>query len=71
MPNEIEKYRVTNLKATKDTFESIFNEWYMVKSGTITDKALQRFHVNFYNLSETLQKKPIKEIRTGDLNKVM
>jgi hypothetical protein len=32
---------------------------------------LQRFHVNFYNLPETLQKKPIKEIRTGDLNKVM
>ena len=71
MPNEIEKYRVANLKANKDTFESIFNEWYMVKSGTITDKALQRFHVNFYNLPETLQKKPIKDVRTGDLNKVM
>lgn len=71
MPNEIEKYRVTNLKANKDTFESIFNEWYMIKSGTITDKALQRFHANFYNLPESLQKKPLKEVRTGDLNKVM
>ena len=71
MPNEIEKYRVTNLKANKDTFESIFNEWYMIKSGTITDKALQRFHVNFYNLPESRQKKPLKEVRTGDLNKVM
>ena len=71
MPSEIEKYRVTNLKANKDTFESIFNEWYMVKSGTITDKALQRFHVNFYNLPETLRRKHIKEVKTGDLNKIM
>ena len=70
-PDEIEKYRVDKLKTKKDTFEEIFDEWYMVKEGTITDKALQRFHVNFYNLPETLQKKPIKEVRTGDLNKVM
>ena len=70
-PDQIEKYRVANLKASNDTFESIFNEWYMVKSGTITDKALQRFHVNFYNLPESLRKKHIKDVRTGDLNKIM
>ncbi len=71
MPNEIEKYRVQKFKTGKDTFEEIFDEWYIVKTGTIGDIELRKYHTNFYSLPNDLRSKPIKNIRTSDLDKVM
>lgn len=70
MPNEIEKYRVLNIKQ-KDTLEEIFDEWYMVKEGSITDKALQTYNSKFQKLPEQLRKNSISKIRTSDLMQIM
>ncbi len=70
MPNEIEKYRVVNIKQ-KDSLEEIFDEWYMVKEGTITDKALQTYNSKFQKLPEKLRKTGISKIRTNDLMQIM
>ena len=70
-PSEIEKYRVDKLKTKKDTFEEIFDEWYMVKEGTITDKALKTYNTNFEELPEKIRKMPIAKIRTSDLITIM
>jgi len=69
--NEIDKYRLTISKSTKDAFESIFEEWHQVKKGTISEKEVKRFKVNFDNLPEDLRKMSIKEIRTADLDAIM
>lgn len=68
---EIEKYRIKTHKDNKNLFRNIFEEWHQYKKGTILDKELKRFHVNFYNLPEELQNKPIFEIKTIDLDKIM
>ena len=70
MPNEIEKYRVVNMKQ-KDSLEEIFDEWYMVKEGTITDKALQTYNSKFQKLPEKLKKTNVSKIRTSDLMQIM
>ena len=59
-PEEIEKYRVQKIKTGQDTFEEIFDEWYMVKEGTITDKALKTYNTNFEELPEKIRKTPIE-----------
>ncbi len=71
VPGEIEKYRVKKLKTGRDLLEEVFDEWYMVKKGTITEKELKRFYVNFMGLPETLRPKPIATIRAGDIDKVL
>ena len=70
-PEEIEKYRVQKIKTGQDTFEEIFDEWYMVKEGTITDKALRTYNTNFEELPEKIRKTPIRKIRTSDLVEIM
>lgn len=70
-PDEIEKYRVQKIKTGQDTFEEIFDEWYMVKEGTITDKALKTYNTNFEDLPEKIKKTPIRKIRTSDLVSIM
>ena len=70
-PEEIEKYRVQKIKTGQDTFEDIFDEWYMVKEGTITDKALRTYNTNFEELPEKIRKMPIRKIRTSDLVEIM
>ena len=70
-PEEIEKYRVQKIKTGQDTFEEIFDEWYMVKEGTITDKALKTYNTNFEELPEKIRKTPIRKIRTSDLVEIM
>ncbi len=71
VPSEIEKYRVQKCKTGINLLEEVFNEWYQYKKGTITEKELKRFYVNFYALPENLRKKPIAAVRTGDIDKVM
>lgn len=70
-PEEIEKYRVQKIKTGQDTLEEIFDEWYMVKEGTITDKALRTYNTNFEELPEKIRKTPIRKIRTSDLVEIM
>ena len=70
MPNEIDKYRVENMKQ-KDSLEEIFNEWYTVKEGSITGKALQMYKGKFQKLPVELRKTGISKIRTSDLMQVM
>ena len=64
-------YRIKTHKDNKNLFRNIFEEWHQYKKGTILDKELKRFHVNFYNLPKELQSKPIFEIKTIDLDKIM
>ena len=71
VPGEIEKYQTKKIKTGINLLEEIFEEWYQYKNGTITDKELKRFYVNFYALPENLRKKPIASVRTGDIDKVM
>ena len=70
-PEEIEKYRIQKIKTGQDTLEEIFDEWYMVKEGTITDKALRTYNTNFEELPEKIRKTPIRKIRTSDLVEIM
>ena len=70
-PEEIEKYRVQKIKTGQDTLEEIFDEWYMVKEGTITDKALRTYNTNFEELPEKIRKTPIRKIRTSNLIEIM
>ena len=71
VPGEIEKYRVKKLKTGRDLLEEVFDEWYMVKKGTITEKELKRFYVNFHALPEILRQKPIAAVRTSDMDKIL
>ena len=70
-PGEIEKYRIQKAKSGQDTLEEIFDEWYMVKEGTITDKALRTYNTNFEELPDKIRKTPIRKIRTSDLIAIM
>ena len=71
VPGEIEKYRVQKRKTGLNLLEEIFDEWHQYKKGTITEKELKRFSVNFHALPDPLRQKPIVAIRTGDIDKVM
>jgi integrase len=71
VPSEIEKYRVQKRKTGINLLEEVFGEWHRYKNGTITEKELKRFYVNFQALPETLRKKPIASIRTGDIDAVL
>lgn len=71
IPEEIEKYRTEKKKGLSELFSDIFDEWYMVKQGTITEKALKRFQSIFDDLPEELKRKSIKSIRTAELDKIM
>ena len=71
VPGEIEKYRVQKRKTGINLLEEVFDEWYQYKKGTITEKELKRFYVNFHALPEPLREKPIAAVRTGDIDKVM
>ena len=71
VPGEIENYRVQKRKTGINLLEEVFDEWYQYKKGTITQKTLTRFAFDFNNLPESLRKKPIIAIRTGDIDKVM
>ena len=68
---EIDKYRTGKYKLPENLFRSIFEEWYQYKKGTICDKEHKRFQVNFYSLPQELQNKPIGEIKTIDLDRIM
>ncbi len=70
-PSEIEKYRVQKRKTGLNLLEEVFDEWYQYKKGTITEKELKRFYVNFHALPDNLCKKPIATVHTGDIDKVM
>ncbi len=73
MPGEIEKYKVDGPKLVSgfSPLRDIFDEWYEYKHGSITDKELRRYRVDFDSLPKTLQKKYIEEIRTKDISNVM
>ena len=71
VPGEIEKYYKERVKGLPDRFEDIFDEWYMVKQGSITEKALKRFQFDFDNLPDEIKRKSIRAIRTADLDKIM
>ncbi len=71
LPGEIEKYRVKKIKTGINLLEEVFDEWYQYKQGTVTEKELKRFYANFQSLPDNLRKKPIKLIRTGDIDSVM
>ena len=71
VPGEIEKYRVKKLKTGRDLLEEVFDEWYMVKKGTITDAELKKHYSHFQKLPEILRRKPIATVRTSDLDKVL
>ena len=68
---EIEKYRIKDKKATGNLFCHIFEQWHQYKYGTLCEKEHTRFRTNFYNLPEELRNKPINDITTLDLDKVM
>ena len=71
VPSEIEKYRVQKQKTGINLLEEVFGEWYQYKNGTITEKELKRFYVNFMGLPEILRQKPIAIIRTGDIDTIL
>ena len=71
VPGEIEKYRVQKQKTGINLLEEVFGEWYQYKNGTITEKELKRFYVNFMGLPEILRQKPIAIIRTGDIDTIL
>ena len=71
VPGEIDKYRVQKHKTGINLLEEVFDEWYQYKKGTITEKELKRFYVNFHALPDNLRNKPITAVRTGDIDKVM
>ena len=71
VPSEIEKYRVQKQKTGINLLEEVFGEWYQYKNGTITEKELKRFYVNFMSLPEILRQKPIAIIRTGDIDTIL
>ena len=71
VPGEIEKYRVQKQKTGINLLEEVFGEWYQYKNGTITEKELKRFYVNFMGLPEILRQKPIAVIRTGDIDTIL
>jgi integrase len=71
VPGEIEKYRIKKSKTGINLLEEVFDEWYMVKKGTITEGELKKHYSNFCALPETLRKKPILSVRTGDLDKIL
>ncbi|MGN1052316.1 MAG: phage integrase central domain-containing protein, partial [Candidatus Scatosoma sp.] len=60
-------YPQKSINLLKDVFE----EWFRYKNGTVTDKELKRFYVNFHSLPVNLQKKPIASVRTGDIDNVL
>lgn len=71
LPENINKYRVKSKKSGLNLLYEIFEEWHRCKIGTVTDKEIKRFEVNFNGLPEELRKKPINEIRTVDIDAVM
>ena len=68
---QIGKYRVKDNKSTGNLFYHIFEEWHQYKKGTLCEKEHKRFRVNFYELPEELRNKPITDIKTIDLDKIM
>ena len=70
-PENIHKYQVEKRASGLNLLEEVFQEWYNVKKGTITQNTLQRFWTNFYSLPEKMQKSPISIIRTGDIDKIL
>jgi integrase len=71
VPGEIEKYRVQKRKTGINLLEEVFDEWYQYKKGTITEGELKKHYSNFCALPETLRKKTILSVRTGDLDKIL
>lgn len=71
VPSEIDKYRVQKQKTGLNLLEEVFDEWYQYKKGTITECELKKHYSNFCALPETLRKKPILSVRTGDLDKIL
>lgn len=71
VPSEIEKYRIQKQKTGINLLEEVFDEWYMVKKGTITDKALKTYHTHFHELPEAIRKRPISTIRTATFDSIM
>ena len=71
VPGEIDKYRVQKRKTGINLLEEVFDEWYQYKKGTITEGELKKHYSNFCALPETLRKKPILSVRTGDLDKIL
>ena len=71
VPGEIEKYHISNSLKKSNSLSDIFKEWYSLKQGTITDKELNRFIVNFNSLPTELRNKSIKEIKTIDIHSIM
>ena len=54
-----------------NSLEKIFLEWLEIKKGTVLEKEIKRFQVNFYNLPKELQNMPINEIKAIHLDKLM
>ncbi len=71
LPENIGKFITRKKESGVNILEEVFAEWYQCKKGTILDKEHKRFEVNFLALPEELRKKPIKEIRTIDIDSVM
>ena len=71
IPGEIEKYLVQTHKTGLNLLEEVFDEWYQYKKDMISDGELKKHHSNFYALPETLRKKSILSVRTGDLDKIL
>ena len=70
-PKEIEKYRIRRPTGKRHSLERIFQEWYKLKEGNITDKELKRFQKNFYDLPIELCQKHIFDVKTTDINNIM
>lgn len=71
LPENIGKYLVKKQKSGRNLLEEIFEEWYKYKKGTVLEKEMKRFQVNFNGLPETLRKTPIDKIRTIDIDEIL
>jgi integrase len=71
LPENINKYHIQIRNTGTNLLEEVFAEWYNYKKGTITEKELNRFNVNFQSLPEHIRKKPIYNVRTGDIDNLM
>ncbi len=72
LPGEIEKYRVGNKRATElSELQEVFKEWIEYKRGSVLEKEIQRFQVDFDSLPQSLKQMHVAKIRAGDISKIM
>ncbi len=71
LPENIGRYLDKKQKSGFNLLEEVFAEWHQCKQGTVGEKEHKRFEANFLSLPETIRQKPIRTIRTVDIDSIM